>query len=286
MGQLTRTALVERVNSHTLLWRQGDIIGSGALAWIARPREPLTPESAQAQGSGLTAIVAEYNQLAIISQTCDIVRDCKTRPLLLVAPIVHLQEPQAGESRKGRRPRYVPVPGLGDSAFADTDLVVTIEKSVVLGSEPIRGLRDRESQRRFSLGISRVFSRFAFPDDLARSLRPFVNRVKQKHGRQSLEGMALEIIEEIRATGVPSWDAEPLDVFIIVSPATRTEADQVMSQGQWDSLVDKWLERVEPTGVIASVDGAMTPLDELSARQYIDSEPLDLDHLSWPVGEG
>lgn len=31
-----------------------------------------------------------------------------------------------------------------------------------------------------------------------------------------------------------------------------------------------------------SVNGAVIPLDELTARQYIDSVPLDLDYLSWP----
>lgn len=108
-----------------------------------------------------------------------------------------------------------------------------------------------------------------------------VTRIKSKHARDSDEGRVLEAIEEIRLTGSPSWDANEIDVFILFSPATRSEASEVVPDEKWDDFIDSWIDKAEPIGVIRSVDGAMIPLDELTARQYIDSVPLDLDYLSW-----
>ena len=276
------TVLVERVNSYTRTLRQGDIVYLGALAWIANAQEPLTPQSAEVGGVGLTSIVVEHEELTIVSQTCDLVRDCKSRPFVLLAPIVRLQESISEEARKGRRPQFVWVPTAGNDAFADLDKVVTVEKSAIVSCRTRRGLPDQDTQRRFGLAIARVFGRFAFPDDLQPVLRPFVDRIKRKHGRDSPEGKALAAIQEIRITGSPSWEDKEIDVFITIAPGTRNEADKIMVQEQWDKLVDGWLTRVAPSGIIQSVECAMIPLDELSARAYIDSDPLDLDYLSWP----
>ncbi len=54
-----------------------------------------------------------------------------------------------------------------------------------------------------------------------------------------------------------------------------------MTQEEWDEVVDGWLRRAEPFGIVRSIEGAMIPLDELTAREYVDSDPLDLDYLSW-----
>ena len=35
-----------------------------------------------------------------------------------------------------------------------------------------------------------------------------------------------------------------------------------------------------PGGRFRSVDGVITSLDDLTARDYVESDPLDLDHLS------
>ena len=53
-----------------------------------------------------------------------------------------------------------------------------------------------------------------------------------------------------------------------------------MSEEQWDSLVDDWIARCNPSGVVAGVDGAMVPLEEFTALEYVDSDRLDLDRLS------
>ena len=110
-------------------------------------------------------------------------------------------------------------------------------------------------------------------------------RIKKKHARNSLEGRALETLEEIRITGVPSWQAEKIEVFISFSPETTDVANDMMSDEEWNKCIELWLRLVEPQGVFKSVDGAMNPLDKMTARQYINSQPLDLDYLSWPSSD-
>jgi hypothetical protein len=256
------------------------VVDLGAIAWLATPATPLTSQSAEAGGDDLTCVVAESSRLAIVSQTCDVVRDCATRPFLLLAPIVFLEGPAAGEARRGSRPRFAQLPGIGENAFVDLDQIVTIEKSVILDAEPTRGLPSESSRRRFGLSVARAFSRFAFPDDLAIALRGLVARARDKHSRDSPEGQALRGLEEIRVTGSPSWDAAGVNVFVIFAPATRADAEAIMPEEEWDDIVDRWLRRTEPFGAIKSVDGAMIPLDELTAREYLDSDVLDLDYLT------
>ena len=281
MSFVPDAVLAEQIDARTSHWRQGDVLELGAVAWLALPRIPLTKQAAEADGTGVSCLLAESQKVVVVSQTCDVVRRCSERPFVLLAQVVVLEEPAAGEARRGTRPRFVPIPGLGDDYFADLDLVVGAEKSALLHVESTRGLPDERSQRRFGDGVGRVFRRFAFPDDLSVALRGLVVRVRDKHDKNSPEGRALAALEEIRLTGSPAWDAPEVDVFITFAPSTREEADSLMPTEEWDEVVDGWLRRAEPFGVVRSVDGAMIPLDELTAREYVDSDAMDLDYLSW-----
>lgn len=277
-------SLVEEINASTRQWRQGDVVDISIIAWLALPQAPLTEHASivpQAENSSLAYVFAETEGLALITQTCDIVRDCGTRPHVELARVVRLDEPVAGEARRGSRPRFVPVPGAGHDTFADLDIVLTAEKSVLVQSARTEGLPSDADRRRFGRGVGRMYSRFAFPDDLNVGLRGLVGHIRHKHARASQEGRALESLEEIRITGAPSWSTDAVTVFLTFAPSTRGEADEVMTQEEWDQVVDGWLRRTEPFGVIRSIEGAMIPLDELTAREYIDSDPLDLDYLSW-----
>lgn len=41
-----------------------------------------------------------------------------------------------------------------------------------------------------------------------------------------------------------------------------------------------WLNRVQPEGRFRRVEGVVQTLDDLTARDYVESDPLDLDYLS------
>lgn len=283
MSFVVDSTLVESVDAATAEWRQGDIVDLRAVGWLGVVDAPLTEHAAAAVGtenSNVAYVSAEVEALVVVSQTCDVVRGCSSRPHVELAGLVRLEEPAASEARRGSRPRFIPVPGAGRDAFADLDIIVTAEKSLLARLLRVEGLPTDADQRRFGRGVGRVYSRFAFPDDLGISLGRLVERVRDKHDKASLEGRALASLEEIRVTGTPSWSANQVDVFLTFAPATRSDAALVMSDDEWDSVVDEWLRRAEPRGVIRLVDGAMIPLDELTAREYVDSDPLDLDYLT------
>jgi hypothetical protein len=271
------------VNAALAEWRQGDVASLRSISWIGSTSLPLTEASAEAAaeaGSDPAIVHVEVDAAVVVTQTCDIVRDCVQRPFVLVAPVVTLDGAPAEEALRGMRPRFVHVPGYGDHSFADLDHVTTLEKSVLVALDRTPGTRSDAEIRQFGLRVGRKHSRFAFPDDLAVSLRGLVARVRDKHDRASAEGRALNILEEIRAVGIPDWGADALEVFLIFAPPTREEADEALSADEWEDLVASWLRRTEPFGVVRSIDGAVIPLDELTAREYLDSDALDLDYLS------
>jgi len=48
----------------------------------------------------------------------------------------------------------------------------------------------------------------------------------------------------------------------------------------WDELIEKWLKLVPVKGRFKSVYMVVMALEEMTARDYVDSVPLDLDHVS------
>lgn len=60
----------------------------------------------------------------------------------------------------------------------------------------------------------------------------------------------------------------------------RDEDEPTFEDHGWDHYLDAWLERMTRKDRFVDVAGVVTTLDDLTARDYIESDPLDLDHLS------
>jgi hypothetical protein len=60
----------------------------------------------------------------------------------------------------------------------------------------------------------------------------------------------------------------------------RSEDMSSFEDQGWDSYLTAWLERVPESGRFVPVDGVVVTLDDLTAREYVESDRLDLDHLS------
>ncbi len=106
---------------------------------------------------------------------------------------------------------------------------------------------------------------------------PLTRRMSKKHGARSEEGRALRALREIRVRAEPAWDASEVALlFLFVREATAgTFAGQT-----WDKYLSLWLQRVGPGGRFRRIDGMVQALDDLTGRDYVESDPLDLDHLS------
>ena len=128
-----------------------------------------------------------------------------------------------------------------------------------------------------SLALARKRARFAFPDEFVRFVAKLQRRMSGKHDKDSDEGRALRALREIRVRAAPAWDAQEVDlVFWFI----RNEDDPTFGNCGWDHYLDAWLKLIPADGRFKSVEGVVLTLDDLTARDYIESDPLDLDHLS------
>jgi len=101
----------------------------------------------------------------------------------------------------------------------------------------------------------------------------------EKHDKGTEEGEALRALREIRVGAAPSWDDEVIDIMLWF---IRNEGESDFNGRSWDMFLEGWLKLVPATGRFRTVEGIVITLDDLTARDYVESDPLDLDHLSSP----
>lgn len=259
-------------------WRQGDLALEET--WFAHFGDPIriaVSGSGRAAG-GLQSIVSEVKGLVVVTQTCDVVRACAQRPFVEVSPLVEVDDNQAREIRKARRPRYVYVPATaGRKLVADLDRVMTVEKSVVATWRRTPGWSTDAEARAFAQALARKRARFAFPNDFVECVSRLRETILGKHDKRSEEGQALRGLREIRVSAGPSWDAASVSLMLwFIRDVDERRPDAV----QWEAFVSAWLELVPPDGRFTAIHGVATTLEDMTAQDYVESDPLDLDYLS------
>lgn len=306
------TALAGEIDAAAKTWQQGDVFADVAIVRYAYGNLPLTAAAARA-GGGPTAIREPLERAALISQTCDVVRNCAQRPLVHIAAVVTLHGASLDEAKRGWRPQYVAIPWAGDDQFVDLELQGAVEKSVLLNAGRVASCPDSGSAMRFSSGLARHRARFAFPDDLTPTLTPLVNRFREKAGKDTPQGRRIDEIIEIRASATPDWSAAKISVELVFlidrqslpsqplaadPPATLlaeianldaqrlaellddNTIDPTRRNALWQRLVDAWSLRAKPTGCVQEVTALAVPPNEFSRLDEISTPELDLEYLS------
>lgn len=267
------------VDATLVTWRQGDcVVGEQWFVFRTDLARPLTAEGTAAAAEGVDTAESAVFGFMVLTQTCDLVRKCGERPFVEVCPLVEVDEAQQREIERGRRPSYAFLPALAARRLVgDLDRVMTIEKAVVARWGRVPGWRTDAEARRLSLALARKRARMAFPDDFVAFATPLMSRMSSKHDKQSDEGRALRALREIRVRAEPSWDAGEVRLaFWFIR-----DADDVTFEGaRWDMLLDEWEKRIPKAGRFIDVQAAVLSLEDLTAREYIESDPLDLDYLS------
>lgn len=264
-------------------WRQGDcVLGEHWFLFRLEVGAPLTAAASAASDEGINAGETEVLGFMVATQTCDVVRRCHDRPFVEVCPLVEAGEELLNDIRFERRPGYALVPGVANQGLvADLDRVMTVEKAVVARWPRTAGWSKDEECRSLSRALARKRQRFAFPDDFVALMNELNRRISDKHGKHSDEGRALRALREIRVHAAPQWDATNVALtfwFIRNADEPRFE------QRSWADFPETWLELIPAGGRFTSIDGAVQTLDDLTARDYVESDPLDLDRLSPLVG--
>jgi hypothetical protein len=260
-------------------WSQGDCtVGDHWFAYRFDPKQPLTSESRDVAEADAELTESSVKGFVVITQTCDLVRSCEQRPFLEISPLVEVDAQYLQEIKQMKRPQYAYISGVAEfSLVADLDRVMTVEKSVVAAWDRIVGCQSDQETRDLGQALSRKRSRFAFPDDFNQLAKTLQKRMQTKHGKNNIEGLALQALSEIRVQATPSWSADTINLtFWFIHP----QNDDSFQNKKWFELLDSWLELIPASGRFESIDGAVKSLEDLTAKEYVESDRLDLDRLS------
>ncbi len=268
-----------QVDQRIATWRQGDcVIGDDWFLFRTNMEDPLTDDGKAAVVEGVEYAETLVRGFAVLTQTCDLVRSCVDRPFAEVSPLVQVDDRVLREIERGRRPRYGFIPGVADRRLvADLDRVMTVEKGVVAVWERIEGCRTDGDARRFALALARKRARTAFPNDFVEFARPLEDQMLEKHDKQSDEGRALRALREIRVRAAPSWDADAVELMFWF---IRNDDEPAFETQDWEHCLRALPQPRSTFERFVSVDGVVLDLDDLTGRDYVESDPLDLDHLS------
>jgi hypothetical protein len=260
-------------------WRQGDLaLEEHWFVHVGDPVLALTDAAAEESTTGLQALTSEVSGLAIVTQTCDVVRACCERPYIEVAPVVPIAPEELRGIQRGRRPAYAALPAiLSRYLVVDIDRVMTVEKAIASTWKRTPGYTSDDDGRAFALALARKRVRFAFPDDFTLFARKLQSRLVEKHDKQTDEGKGLRALREIRVAATPGWDAESVALMFWF---IRDETLDQWEGKNWSDLLAAWLELVPNSARFASVNGQVVTLHDLSGADYVGSDPLDLDHLT------
>jgi hypothetical protein len=271
---------IEEVDTALKQWCQGDyVLGEHWFVQRCNPHQPLTEVSKEAAKEGVDLVEEEVRGFVVVTQTCDIVRSCLSRPFIEVVPLVEVDRQQVPEIQKARRPQYVYIPEVAElNLVADLDRVMTVEKAVAAEWKRQRGCRNDEEIRALGQALARKRVRFAFPDDFIIFVSRLQKRMKEKHNKSSDEGDALRTLREIRVRASPFWNNSEIELmFWFIRDEKQIEFEGLA----WDKLLEKWLELIPEADRFQNVNGSVVTMEDITAKDYVESDPLDLDHLSF-----
>lgn len=257
--------------------RQGDVAldaGEFVHVRLAASRDP----AGDSESEGLfDAIPTEVRGLVLLTQTCELIRPASERPFVEVAPLVQsLDEVEYHQVERGLRTRYAVLPALEVGRLvADLDRVMTMEKMDLRRFAFTRGLLSVVDERRFRQALARKRTRTPYPDDFGKVAAGFQKRLKEKHDRESAEGVALAALREIRVCALPGWDSDRIEVYFWFV----TKEDGTPDPGL-EPQIRKWMALLHSAGRYAGFQHRLVSLTAMSARDYVYSDPLDLDYLT------
>lgn len=272
-------------------WRQGDVSLDAGLEFLhfadlTRPHSSASlqvanvmEERGDAIEAGPVPVLDEVRGVAMLSQTCDVIRKCRKRPFVEIAPLIEMSRHEIEAIRRLKRPAFAYVPATaGDRLVADLDRTMTVEKALVAGWTRTPGWETDGELRDFSFALARKRSRFAFPDDFVAAAQAVQRHVVDKHDKMTEEGTHLRALREIRVRAAPSWgnDVVYLGWWFI------KDSDSVGMGVDWPGFLDLWLAPFDQSGRFRIDASIACRLEDMTAREYVESDRLDLDYLSVP----
>ena len=273
---------VQKVNDLIKEWRQGDcVLGDHCFLFGYNPKLLLTPLETDEPPSDDSTMFAQEGVigLTVVTQTCDIVRKCEEKPYVEVAPLCEAPSDKFGHIKKRLMPGYAAIPALEDKKIvADLDRTMTVEKPVLAkwSAEKIRGCRSSDESISFAWALGRKRIRFPFPDNFIEVFNPFLKRIRDKHGKNTDEGKMLSEFKEILVRSAPDWSSQNSTItFLFLVDKEKS------SFTDWSDQIETWTNLIQLKNTpFSEIEMLVVGYDEITAQEYRESVPLDLDGLS------
>lgn len=269
-------APVDDIQDRLAEWQQGDFtIDCGDLLFLDLPvseEEPYEPVFDE----GVAGCV-------VISQTCDIVRETEILPNVTVCPLVEVNDQRKSDIEKGQAPRYGLIDGVPEGIVVDFSRAMSVSKNLLVTWGRQRGCSDEKHGIEFARSLERFFGRFAFPDAFNESLKSLRKAIYSKHEKNSDLGAALRSIRELRAHPHASWnnvDSVPITFFVVLEGDGERE---VQDRNAISKAISDKFTGIEWHGPFSLHDPGLylTTLSDMTAAEYLNSYPLDLNALSY-----
>lgn len=150
-------------------WRQGD--------FVLAPIE--LPILAFDQGETVVVFLNAEHGVAIVSQSCDIIRDVELKPFVQVAALERADEPELERTRTLGSPGLVYLPSLAPLGLVvNLDTVAAVQKEVVATWDRQPGCASDAEQRSLAAALARHRQRFAFPDEFNKAVKPVARQLR------------------------------------------------------------------------------------------------------------
>ncbi|TAT79487.1 hypothetical protein ELI56_15345 [Rhizobium ruizarguesonis] len=257
-------------------WRQGDY----TLDFPAFP-------SGQLDEKGYDAEMEEVAGWVVISQTCDIVNIGKgDRHHVVVAPLVKLEnEKKLEDTNVGATPSTAPLEHPpSPQHVVDLTMATTIQKVTLAKLNRHDGFSTEIGRAKFGRRLERRYGRFAFPDALNPTLGAIRDQAKSKHNKGSDPGRVYRSIYGFRVAASPSFDVEnpTIRIIVVLEDQDAMEATRAEIIAELIALEDAPKFKWPAAFTKASPLFVANNRDEITARQWELSMPVDLDYLSEP----
>jgi hypothetical protein len=276
------------------LW-QGDLLATPVAVVLEAPESSLlegADELDTVDGESLWAPAAlsiASGWTAIVTQTCDVVRDIDHVAHLQLMPLVELSEEEWTGALNGRRGALFSLPrtdGLPLS-FPAIDCAIAFPVSkAALAHERVRTLNtplDPASRVLLSNWLMRRVGRYAFPDELERHvLGPLRDKIGKAMGKTSPGGLLASSL--IGIWSATEWAPSASIIFVVdynrlTALGVDVDLDKVAHEllGPSRKALGKADLAVQVTGSVRTLDG-VSAFDLMVAHRQVDLDVL-------PVGE-
>jgi hypothetical protein len=213
--------------------------------------------------------------VVILSQSCDIIKEVERRPYVQVAGLVPANDGEIARAVKSDTPSRIYLEGLLDRGLlVDLDTTSTIHKMVVATWPRTAGCGTDAERRRVAAGLARHRHRFAFPDNFNEMVRPIRDWIESKRSKASPQGNFVRAMREVRVR-CDNWEEPKELTFLAIVDHLPEPAELEKWREAAKLLEQKVANDIYPHGELHIVT-----YDEISARDYLESDRLDWEGLS------